>query len=45
MYGINYQKGRFFKDRVFTIREEKLIKFEKMFPVKEKSDPKIDLNL
>jgi len=37
-------KGRFFEDEAFVIKEEQLIEFEKKFPVKEKSKPKIEIN-
>jgi predicted N-acetyltransferase YhbS len=41
--GLADVKGRFFEDEAFTIKENELIEFEKKFPFKEKSKPKIDI--
>jgi predicted N-acetyltransferase YhbS len=43
--GLADVKGRFFEDEAFTIKENELIEFEKKFPFKEKSKPKIDIAL
>jgi len=37
-------RGKFYEDKAFTINEEELIEFEKLFPEKEKGKPKIDIN-
>lgn len=42
--GLANVKGKFFEDEAFETREEELIEFEKLFPVKEKGKPKIDLS-
>ena len=42
--GLAYVKGRFFEDDAFTIKDDELIEFEKKFPAKEKSEPKVDIN-
>ena len=42
--GLDNVKGRFFEDEAFTIKEDELNEYEKKFPEKEKSKPKIDIN-
>lgn len=37
--------GKFFEDQAFETDEEELNEFEKLFPIKEKGKPKIDINL
>ncbi len=36
--------GKFYEDKAFEINEEELNEFEKLFPEKEKGDPKININ-
>jgi predicted N-acetyltransferase YhbS len=43
-HGLDNVKGIFFEDEAFEIKEERLMEFEKKFPVKEKGKPRIDLN-
>jgi predicted N-acetyltransferase YhbS len=43
--GLEQVKGKFYEDRAFEVAEDKLEEFDKMFPVKEKGKPKIELHL
>jgi len=42
--GLDNVKGRFFEDEAFTTKEDELNEYEKKFPEKEKSKPKVDIN-
>ena len=37
-------RGRFFEDEAFIIKDEDLSEFEKQFPLKKKSTPKVNIN-
>jgi predicted N-acetyltransferase YhbS len=43
--GLDNVKGRFFEGEAFIINEDELIEYEKKFPEKEKSKPKVDINI
>lgn len=43
--GLGEIKGKFFDDEAFQVEEDEFVEFEKMFPEKEKGQPKFPINI